>query len=144
MLKDESESKKLGNMSRKSSAAFMILGIKFSSSLFVFVIRDCRMGPVERNSVAALLPAVCHSFCNGQRGRDFFKSNSFSILVVGERSLLSFASLERESCNGETRDDSEVDEQERGEGSTHDELEAGEGEGLMLSSPLFLEELGIC
>ncbi len=92
------------------------------------------MGPVERNSMAALLPAVCHSFCNVQRGRGFLKSKSFSILVVGERSLLSFASLERESCNGEIRDDSEVDEQERGEGSTQDELEAGEGEGCFWRS----------
>ncbi len=98
------------------------------------------MGPVERKSEAALFPAICHSFCNGQRGRGFLKSKSFSILIVGERSLLSF---ERETCNGETRDDSEVDGQERGEGSTQDELWAGEGEGLILSSLLFLEELGM-
>ncbi len=117
------------------------------------------MGPVETKSEAALLPAICHSFCNGQQGRSFLKSKSFSILDVGESSLLSFGretclsilvvgersllSFERESCNGETRDDSEANEQERGEGSTQDELVAGKGEGLLLNSPLFLEELGM-
>ena len=68
------------------------------------------------------------------------KSNSFSILVVGERSLLS---LDRESSKGETNDDSEADEQERGEGYTQDELEAGEGEGLLLSSPLLFDASGM-
>ncbi len=67
----------------------------------------------------------------------------------GERSLLSFGgersllSFERESFNGETRDDSEAGEQERGEGSTQDEPEAGESEDLLLSSLLLLEELGM-
>ncbi len=117
------------------------------------------MGPVETKSEAALLPAICHSFCNGQRGWGFLKSKSFSILVVSERSILSLdrescfstlvvgerflLSFERESCNGETRDDSEADEKERGEGSTQDELVAGEGGGLLLNSPLFLKELGM-
>ncbi len=68
------------------------------------------------------------------------KSNSFSILVFGERSLLSF---DRESCKGETKDDSEVDEQDQGEGCAQDELDTGEGEGLILSSPLFLEVSGM-
>ena len=112
-------------------------------------------------SEAALLPAICHSFFNGQygRGRGFLNSKSFSILFVGERSLLSLGrescfsilvvgersllSFERESCYGETRDDSEADEQDRGEGSTQDELWAGEGEGLPMKSPLLLEEFGM-
>ena len=67
-------------------------------------------------------------------------SNSFSILVVGERFLLSFV---LESCKGETNDDSEVDEQERGDASTQDELETGEGEGLIVSSPLFFYATGM-
>ncbi len=64
----------------------------------------------------------------------------FSLFVGGGRALFSFS---RESCKGETRDDSEADEQERLEGSTQDELDAGEGEGLILSSPLPLEESGM-
>ncbi len=43
----------------------------------------------------------------------------------------------------EANDDSEVDEQERGEGSTQDELEAGEDEGLILSLPLFFDATGM-
>ena len=70
----------------------------------------------------------------------FLKSNSFSILVVGERSLLS---LVLESCKGETNDDSEADEPERGEASTQDELLAGEDEGLIVSSPLFFDATGM-
>ncbi len=69
---------------------------------------------------------------------NFGRRRAFLFLLVC--ALFSFS---RESCKGETRDDSEADEQERGEGSTPDELDAGEGEGLILSLPLPLEESGM-